>query len=88
MVDYIQFSREEGMVGKVPLFNAQIRNDGVPFFNGRRALTNTSSTNFTIGRFDKRKGGKEKAQGKIEINLVYVPSPLKRETLTLSGKAE
>ena len=31
---------------------------------------------------------KEKALGKIEINLVYVPSPLKRETLTLSGKVE
>jgi hypothetical protein len=31
---------------------------------------------------------KEKALGKIEINLVYVPSPLKRETLTLSEKIE
>jgi hypothetical protein len=31
---------------------------------------------------------KGKALGKIEINLVYVPSPLKRETLTLSGKVE
>ena len=31
---------------------------------------------------------KEKALEKIEINLVYVPSPLKRETLTLSGKVE
>jgi hypothetical protein len=31
---------------------------------------------------------KEKALGKIEISLVYVPSPLKRETLTLSGKIE
>jgi len=31
---------------------------------------------------------KEKALGKIEINVVYVPSPLKRETLTLSGKVE
>ena len=31
---------------------------------------------------------KEKALRKIEINLVYVPSPLKRETLTLSGKIE
>ena len=31
---------------------------------------------------------KEKALGKIEVNLVYVPSPLKRETLTLSGKVE
>jgi len=31
---------------------------------------------------------KEKALGKIEINLVYVPSPLKRETLTFSEKVE
>ena len=31
---------------------------------------------------------KEKALGKIEIDLVYVPSPLKRETLTLSEKVE
>jgi hypothetical protein len=31
---------------------------------------------------------KEKTLGKIEISLVYVPSPLKRETLTLSEKIE
>ena len=31
---------------------------------------------------------REKALGKIEINLVYVSSPLKRETLTLSEKIE
>jgi hypothetical protein len=31
---------------------------------------------------------KEKALGKIEVNLVYVPSPLKREVLTLSEKLE
>jgi len=31
---------------------------------------------------------KEKSLRKIEVNLVYVPSPLKRETLTLSGKIE
>ena len=31
---------------------------------------------------------KEKSLRKIEINLVYVPSPLKRETLTLSEKIE
>lgn len=31
---------------------------------------------------------KEKVLGKIEMNLVYVPSPLKRETLTLSEKIE
>ncbi len=31
---------------------------------------------------------KEKSLKKIEFNLVYVPSPLKRETLTLSGTIE
>ena len=31
---------------------------------------------------------KGKTLGKIEISLVYVPSPLKRETMTLSGKIE
>jgi hypothetical protein len=31
---------------------------------------------------------KEKTLGKIEVNLVYVPSPLKRETLTLPEKVE
>jgi hypothetical protein len=35
-----------------------------------------------------RKAIKEKALGKIEVNLVYVSSPLKRETLTLSEKVE
>ncbi len=31
---------------------------------------------------------KEKPLKKIEVNLVYIPSPLKRETLTLSEKVE
>ena len=31
---------------------------------------------------------KEKSLRKIEVNVVYVPSPLKRETLTMSGKVE
>jgi hypothetical protein len=35
-----------------------------------------------------RKAIKEKVLGKIEINLVYIPAPLKRETLTLSEKVE
>ncbi|MGA2319025.1 MAG: hypothetical protein ABSG71_21985 [Thermodesulfobacteriota bacterium] len=35
-----------------------------------------------------RKAIKEKILGKIEINLVYVPALLKRETLTLSEKVE
>ncbi len=35
-----------------------------------------------------RKAIKEKTLAKIEVNLVYVASPLKRETLTLSEKVE
>jgi hypothetical protein len=35
-----------------------------------------------------RKAIKEKALGSIEVDLVYVPSPLKRENLTLSEKVE
>ena len=35
-----------------------------------------------------RKAIKEKILGKIEVDLVYVPSPLKRETLILSEKVE
>ena len=35
-----------------------------------------------------RRAIKEKALGKIEVNVVYVPSPLKRETLTLPEKIE
>ena len=31
---------------------------------------------------------KENALGKVEVNVVYVPSPLKREVLTLSEKLE
>jgi hypothetical protein len=31
---------------------------------------------------------KEKSLRKIQVDLVYVPSPLKRETLVLSGKVE
>ncbi len=31
---------------------------------------------------------KEKSLRKIEVNLVYVPSPLKREILTLDEKVE
>ncbi len=31
---------------------------------------------------------KEKALGKIEIDMVYVPSPLKWETSTVSGRVE
>ncbi len=35
-----------------------------------------------------RKAIKENRLGKIEINLVYVPSPLKRDTLTMPEKVE
>ena len=35
-----------------------------------------------------KKTVKEKALGRIEVNLVYVASPLKRETLNLAEKIE
>jgi len=46
------------------------------------------TTEGTLDATIPRKAVKEKALGKIEINLVYIPSPLKRETLTSSEKVE
>jgi hypothetical protein len=46
--------------------------------------TEGSLDNVTIPRM----AIKGKALGKIEVNLVYIPSPLKRETLTVSEKVE
>ncbi len=34
----------------------KIRNEGGPFFNAWRILTNTSFADFANGRFDERKG--------------------------------
>lgn len=42
----------------------------------------------TIDATIPRKAVTEKALGKIEINVVYVPSPLKRETVTTPEKIE
>jgi len=56
-----------------------------PFWRALKPEENTDgSLDVTIPRM----AVKEKALGKIEINLVYVPSPLKRETMTLPGKIE
>ena len=56
-----------------------------PFWKAIKPEENTEgSLDVTIPRM----AVKEKALGKIEINLVYVPSPLKRETLTLAEKVE
>ena len=56
-----------------------------PFWKAIKPEENTEgSLDVTIPRM----AVKEKALGKIEINLVYVPSPLKRETLTLPEKVE
>jgi hypothetical protein len=52
-------------------------------------LKSTKPGETTEGSLDAtipRMAVKEKALGKIEINLVYVPYPLKRETLVLSEK--
>jgi hypothetical protein len=69
----ISFSSGE-KVAKVSLFLKALKPE--EFFEG--------SLDVTIPK----KALKEKALGKIEINLVYIPSPLKRETLTLSEKVE
>jgi hypothetical protein len=69
----IAFSSGE-KVAKVSLFLKALKPE--EFFEG--------SLDVTIPR----KAIKEKALGKVEINLVYVPSLLKRETLTLSEKIE
>jgi len=69
----------------------------IPFQSGEKIATASlflkaiKPGEITEGSLDvtiPRMAVKEKALGKIEINLVYVPSPLKRETLTLSEKVE
>jgi hypothetical protein len=69
----------------------------IPFKSGEKIATASlflkaiKPGEITEGSLDvtiPRMAVKEKALGKIEINLVYVPSPLKRETLTLSEKVE
>jgi hypothetical protein len=62
-------------ISKVSLFFSPIKPE---------EITEGSLDDVTIPRM----AVKEKALGKIEINLVYVPSPLKREILTLSEKVE
>ena len=53
-----------------------------------KAIKPGETTEGTLDATIPRKAVKEKALGKIEINLVYIPSPLKRETLTLSEKVQ
>lgn len=53
-----------------------------------RAIKPEEATEGSLDVTIPRAAVKEKALAKIELNLVYVPSPLKRETLTLSGKVE
>jgi hypothetical protein len=69
----------------------------IPFQSGEKIATASlflkaiKPGEITEGSLDvtiPRMAVKEKALGRIEINLVYVPSPLRRETLTLSEKIE
>jgi hypothetical protein len=69
----------------------------IPFGSGEKIATVNSfwkalqPGEATEGSLDvtiPRKAAKEKALGKVQVNLVYVPSPLKRETLTLPEKVE
>ena len=53
-----------------------------------KALKPEEVTEGTLDATIPRKAIKEKVLGKIEVDLVYVPSPLKREILTLSEKVE
>ncbi|MBI5602075.1 MAG: hypothetical protein HY879_01845 [Deltaproteobacteria bacterium] len=53
-----------------------------------KALQPGESTEGSLDVTIPKNAVKEKALGKMEVNLVYVPSPLKRETLTLPEKVE
>jgi hypothetical protein len=53
-----------------------------------KALQPEGITEGTLDVTIPTKAIKEKSLRKIEVDLVYVPSPLKREILTLSGKVE
>jgi len=53
-----------------------------------KALQPEGTTEGTLDVTIPTKAIKEKSLRKIEVDLVYVPSPLKRETLTLSEKVE
>ena len=51
-----------------------------------KAIKPGEATEGTLDVTIPRAAVKEKALGKLEISLVYIPSPLKREILTLSEK--
>lgn len=53
-----------------------------------KALQPGDSTEGTLDVTIPRKAVKEKSLGKFEVNLIYVPSPLKRESLILSEKIQ
>jgi hypothetical protein len=56
-----------------------------PYF---RITKPEATTEMTLDVTIPRKAIKEKALGKIEISLVYIPSPLNRETIVFSEKIE
>ncbi len=69
----------------------------IPFSSGEKivkvnpfwkALQPGESTEGSLDVTIPKSAVKEKVLGKMEVNLVYVPSPLKRETLTLPEKVE
>jgi hypothetical protein len=73
-------------VGKPIPFKPEEKIDKVyPFW---KALQPEGITEGTLDVTIQKMAITGKALGKIEINLVYVPSPLKRETLILSQKVE
>lgn len=69
----------------------------IPFSSGEKiatvkpfwkALQPEEVTEGTLDVTIPKKAVMEKALGKVQVNLVYVPSPLKRETVILSEKVE
>jgi hypothetical protein len=69
----------------------------IPFSSGEKVATvkpfwkALQPGEFTEGSLDvtiPKKAVMEKALGKVQVNVVYVPSPLKRETIILSEKIE
>lgn len=79
----LEYFNEEGKL--IPFSSGEKIVKVNPFW---KALQPGESTEGSLDVTIPKNAVKEKALGKMEVNLVYVPSPLKRETLTLSEKVE
>ncbi len=79
----LEYFNEAGKL--IPFSSAQKIVEVNPFW---KALQPGDSTEGTLDVTLPKNAVQEKALCKIEVNLVYVTSPLKRETVTLSEKVE